>query len=367
MVSVNSLESAIPYLSCIDNRCNGDLELKYASFVDKGKSVYDGLLVCSCGREYKISEGIPYFFDFVEKDKKIDIDEIKADIKKYTRTGEAKFCIDAFTELAYALSDKCKNDFEAIKEIFRYEMEIIKDLPEDKKAMVSQATTAARYNLEKYRGCYILPKYVTEFIQKLDLPDGIIFEGAMATGENLIELNRKFSNEISMGIDISEKMVRDAQKNTKNYDNIFVAQGNLEYIPVKERKAKLININNLIDRIPDPPRIAEEIKRISKKGCVSAIFNCFPIQFVSPDGSKVYVPKEKRMNPYEMTKASGYDPIRRYTTTDPSLAGYFAYSWSLINDVPPEYETYNIPRWEIETIFDGRESLDMEGFIGKRR
>jgi SAM-dependent methyltransferase len=340
MVGVKALENALPYLSCTDPGCNGCLELKGGSFQagEMGKKIASGYLACSCGREYKISGGIPYFFDFSEDRRGREIPEIEADITEYALEGNAKMCLDRFTQLAYRLSEECGSDLEAIKEIFRFETGMVRCLDEGGKAMVSQAATAARYNLERYRGCYTLPEKVTGRIRDPYLPEGVIFEGAMATGENLAMLARKFGG-VSIGIDISERMVREAMERTDNNERIFFAQGNLECVPLKAGQAKLVVINNVIDRIPDPPRIAGELGRISKSGSVAAVFNCSPLQFVSPDGSKVYVPEGKRMSAEDVVKSAGFEIIDRYG----------------IDDIPP---------WNLETIFDGSESLPMEGVIG---
>lgn len=316
MVSIKSFENALPYLSCIDGNCNGDLELKGDSLFEDNKAIKSGYLVCSCGRDYKISEGIPYFFNFIEKQNNREIDEIKADIIRFVEESDAKLCLDGFKELGYALLSKYGRSIEgrrrAMMDIFTFEREITKCLFGEKNAMVSQATTAARYDLENYRGSYVLPEKVTDKIKELVPENSMIFEGATGPGDNLKELAGRMKSKVAIGIDISENMVREAQERVRESESIFVAQGSLECIPLKRRTVDLININNVIDRVPDPRKIAGEFRRISKDGCVMAVFNCYPIQFTSPDGSKVYVPEGKRLDTAGMVRASGFSPFEYY-------------------------------------------------------
>jgi hypothetical protein len=343
MVGVKSLDSTLPYLTCTDAGCDGSLELRGGSFKagSGGREIVSGRLACSCGREYKVAGGIPYFFDFVENRGRREIAEIEADIARYAREGMASLCLDSFTGLAYGLSEKCGSDLEAIREVFRIEGEISQGLNEEQRAIISQAATAARYNLENYRGCYTLPEDVMDCMRGLGLAEGVIFEGAMATGENLARLAKKFGG-VAIGIDISERMVREAMKRTGGYGGIFVAQGSMERIPLKNGVARLVNMNNVLDRIPDPPQVAVELDRVSKAGSTSAIFNCYPLQFVSPDGSKVYVPDGKRMGLSEMTRAAGFD-------------------------IAAEFGVNDLPAWRLETVFDGKERLIMEGVLGKKK
>jgi hypothetical protein len=344
MVGVRSLDGVLPYLSCTDAVCGGNLELKGGFFEigSMGREIAGGRLTCTCGREYEISGGIPYFFNYAGKRAKREMAEIKADIARYTGEENASLCLDCFTELAYGLSENCGSDLEAIKAVFDYETDLMRgNLSAEQKAMVSQAATAARYNLENYRGCYTLPRSVMDRVQEIGLTEGVIFEGAMATGENILRLAQKFGG-VAIGIDISERMARESMKRAEGYDGIFVAQGSLESIPLKSGVARLVNVNNVLDRVPDPPKIAGELKRISKSGSVSAIFNCYPLQFVSPDGSKVYVPEDKRMGLSGMTKAAGFD-------------------------VAEEFGVNDLPAWRLETVFDGKERLIMEGVLGKKR
>jgi len=342
MVSVKSLDNALPYLSCTDAGCNGNLEVRGGSYTQgKRREINSGSIICSCGREYRISGGVPYFFDSMETPRKRSIGKIKADVKRYIDNGDAGKCLDCFTELAYSFSETTGDDLTAIRNVFDFEKELMRSGMDDyTKAMVSQAATAARYNLERYRGCYVLADNVIKNMQDLGLPEGIIFEGAMATGENLARLAKKFGGN-AIGIDISERMVMEAQKKTSGRDDIFVAQGSLLCIPVKGETAKLVNINNVADRVPDPPAMTSELRRISKTGGVSAIFNCSPLQFESPDGSVVYVPVGKRMDTSEMTQSAGFKVLKKYGTDDIRL-------------------------WKLKTIFDGAEELPMEGVLGKR-
>jgi ubiquinone/menaquinone biosynthesis C-methylase UbiE len=344
MLTVKSLESALPYLTCTDAVCGGSLELGSASFKSGslGKEIDSGRLACSCGREYDITGGIPYFFDSCGKRVERGVAEIKADIARYANEGKASLCLDCFTEMAYRLSENCGSDMEAIKAVFDYETELMGGrLVAEQKAAVSQAATTARYNLENYRGCYTLPRDVANRLRELVTPDGVIFEGAMATGENLVKLANEFGG-LAMGIDISERMARRAQETANGSGNIFIAQGSLECVPLKSGAAKLVNVNNVLDRIPDPPLVARELGRISKSGGVSAIFNCYPLQFVSPDGSKVYVPDGKRMGISEMTRAAGFA-------------------------VAEEFGVNDLPAWRLETVFDGKERLIMEGVLGRKK
>jgi SAM-dependent methyltransferase len=336
MVSVRSMENALPYLTCTDG-CDGDLEPKGIYLENGLKDIARGRLLCSCGREYAISGGIPYFFDFAESRGKGDVADLRSEIAAYAEEGNSRMCLDGFNELAKRLSETLGSDLEAIKEIFRFETNLVRGMNEKNRAAVSQAATTARYNLERYRGCYTLPENVVRGIQE-SAPDGIIFEGAMATGENLVSIE-KMSGRIAIGIDLSDRMVGIAQERSRGDDRIFVAQGNLECVPVKSGASGLVLVNNLFDRAPDPMRIAGELDRISAPGSMGAIFNCSPLQFVSPDGVKVYVPENRRMTLEEVTVASGFEPVQLFG----------------VSDIPP---------WDLETIFDGRERLPMEGVAG---
>lgn len=347
-VGVKNLENGLNYLQCT-NCGSGSLSIKNGMTIYDGKKRFKkGTIGCaSCGEEYTILDGVVYFFDSYGTTQAKDIPEIKKDIESSIEEENPNLCLDSFTKLAYALSTTLKDDRKAMAALFAYEKELLGKIPpsdDKKRSILLQSRIAAGYNIEDYRGTYVIPPKVIGYVKEnIQIPeDGIIFEGALGTGENILSLTKEFGRpgDISIGLDISEKMVRESQELTDRYDNILILQGNLLKIPIRDCSAKIANANNVWDRVQNPPKGAREIGRILKSGGLSLMSNCDPLQFELRE--RVYVPTEYRNALEDVTRLTGSEIKRIFGKKE-------------------------LKKWGIETISCGYEELPMKIVVGVRR
>lgn len=339
----SGLAKAMPYLVC--PKCKGAL-----------RNHAGGLFCPACGKKYACVGGVVYFSGDVpvsqanvaswEKTE----GQLRAQIEEATKAGGNGMAA-LFFELARALSRQGLNKPEVLDEIFKYGNNLVRPLSDSDKNKrlrqeILQAASTTRYHLDEYRGCYVLPGKVMAYVGELlsGRKEKLIFEGAMGSGDNLIMMANSLGagNTLGIGIDLSSKMALEAQSKATGAGNVFFAEGNLEKIPVADGAADCIVMNNALDRLPEPKKVAKEFRRISKAGSVFALFNCFPLQFVSSDGVMEYVPKEERMDLGDMVQESGFS-------------------------VAKEYGPHDLPPWVLETIFGGKASFSMAGVVGVRK
>lgn len=356
----SSMMQALKYLACPE--CKNKL-----GFRGNNKNNTAPALVCTvCKKRYEVLDGVPYFSrgqmpagtrkqilarNLAAEDlKNKTAGEIKAHIKQLAKSGGTGFAA-CFFEMARTLSKEGLSKPDALEEIFSYGTDLAQTLGgkncEPARQEILQATSTTRYNLDVYRGCYALPDKVLEYLRgALAQTHGlIIFEGAMGPGDNLLNMSDVFGREkkvFGIGIDLSEKMALEAEKKARGRSNIFFSEGDLEKIPVKSGIVDCIVLNNALDRVCSPKKVAKEFNRISKPSAVFALFNCFPLQYVSPDGVMDYVPKGERLDLRTMVKESGFS-------------------------VAKEYGPRDLPPWVLETIFGGRAALSMTGVVGVKK
>lgn len=195
----------------------------------------------------------------------------------------------------------------------------------DLEAFLMQAATAARYDIEIYRGTFIPPTQILNFIaqnyrgSKLILDgfidessSGLIVEGACANGECLRALtNRRtytnhevkfnFKMDFALGLDISGSMIRNAQKNVppEIRDYMLFVQGDISSLPLKANSVGLYILNNVFDRVIDPLKACEQANLILRQKGIFVLSNCDPLQFgyTTDSGEEIiFVPKDKQVS-----------------------------------------------------------------------
>lgn len=284
------LESALAYLSCpLDKQ---ELIIN----TENKETISDGEFCCTtCGATYPIVNGVPYFFeggngyewDICASPESI-IQCITAEREDKPRTWKK----------VISLSSLLQRRFKSAKKSIDALFEIVSSVPADTEtqAFLMQAATAARYDLENYRGTFTLaPQVISALQQQQD--SGIIVEGACATGENLLASASSIDSPFYMGLDISGAMVRTAQQQARG--KMLFVQGNICLLPIKKNAAGIYILNNVFDRVVDPLQACREADGILRTNGTFVLSNCEPLQFTyqTADGRTVlFVSKEKQLS-----------------------------------------------------------------------
>ena len=234
------------------------------------------------------------------------------------------------------------NRKKAIDNIFTTIEEVIKTTKPGKKtqAYLMQAGTAARYDVEIYRGTFRLSQDQIKFLAGnfRNYTDAVV-EGACATGECLLELADAMGSQLYLGLDISGTMVREAQQKALN--NVLFFQGDIKRLPIKENKAGIYVLNNVFDRVSNPRKASLEANRVlSDRDSFFVLSNCDPLQFSykTERGLEiVFVPEKHQLSLEEGLKIAGFRCL-----------------------------TQEKGKWQVETIAYGLENLPYKSLIGGR-
>ncbi|MCX8188942.1 MAG: class I SAM-dependent methyltransferase [Nitrososphaeria archaeon] len=71
-----------------------------------------------------------------------------------------------------------------------------------------------------------------------------------------------------IGIDISEKILREGWRKFKGKSNIMLVQADADHLPFRNKIFDTIFTITLIQNLPNPKATLQEIKRVSKKGAL---------------------------------------------------------------------------------------------------
>jgi len=337
VVKKGTLEKALDYLACPKDR--GQLELDAAN----SELVSDGEYRCTeCGSVYEIRNGVPYFFEKAngyEWEANTKNDEI-ADILGKTFEDKDLSWSKIITLPNFFLSRNLDRK-KAIDYIFDTVKKAIESngIRGQEQAFLMQAATAARYDIEVYRGTFLLPDKIISYLSADKARKGIVVEGACATGDCLRQVENEVSSDFYLGLDISGSMARNAQRNAGK--NMLFVQGDICSLPLKDSVSGAYVLNNVFDRVTDPAKACKEADRISlDAGSYFCLSNCNPLQFEyqTDDGQKiVFVPCQNRLSLEEGMKLAGFNTAQR-------VEGI----------------------WKIETVAFGKEALPYIGLLGKR-
>gem|GEM_PF-3349294 len=282
--------------------------------IPKADEIYEGELSCrKCGKEYRISNGVLYFLG-----RNTEVEGFS-----FENEVEQRRYIERIMENAAAESAT---------------------LGERDSAERMQRATRERYELERYSGTWLVPDDVISRLNGYE--NGLVVEGACGPGECLIGLRKMIGGKFFLGVDISSRMVRDAQRtamelNGAENGNVLFVEGDIRYLPIRSNSCSVYVVNNAWDRVAEPRRAAKEARRILN-GLGSVVFsNCQPMQFECiKDGKRiVYVPEDERMDIEKAVRVSGCELI-------------------LVKEGDI---------WAIRTLYDGEEMLPMKVVYGIRR
>lgn len=216
----------------------------------------------------------------------------------------------------------------------------MKELNDDEVSFLTQAATAARYNAESYRGTFTLSATILKYLTE-NYGGGAraIVEGACATGECLSEITGTLNSDFYLGLDISGSLVRQAQE--KAIENTLFVQGNICSLPLRENSADIYLLNNVFDRVVDPPEACRQADSIlNGQQSFLILSNCDPLQFTyeTESGDEInFVPKKKQLSLERGLKSSGFQKV---------------------------LEERGV--WQINTIAYGNESLPYKSLVGRR-
>lgn len=90
-------------------------------------------------------------------------------------------------------------------------------------------------------------------------------------GTGLLFENIYDENKILIGIDISEKILREGWKKFKSKSNVFLIQADADHLPFRSKVFESVSAITLIQNLPSPKETLKEIKRVSKKGALIII------------------------------------------------------------------------------------------------
>lgn len=211
-------------------------------------------------------------------------------------------------------------------------------LPKEKRPSLNSIVTLARYAGEvgagSYIGSFVLPEEVLK-----ELPAGARYlEVAMGPGDNVRAVTERLNPEIVIGCDFSEEMVSKAIANALEQEVYLRADA--QNLPFTKESFDVGIITNALDRIPKTKQALEELANASGEKIVVA--QCMPFQnskMVEGDFEIVYVPEDQAVQSIE-------EAIEK--------AGF------KLNKV------FGPVSWEITTIMDGPETLDVMVGIGER-
>ncbi|TKJ17883.1 hypothetical protein CEE44_05175 [Candidatus Woesearchaeota archaeon B3_Woes] len=334
-----TLEKSLNYLVCPSDKADLRLNIGNSDLISEGE------FQCNeCGRTYEIKDGVPYFFEKGNgsewKDNLTD-NTIIEDIAETISDKDITW--SKIIALSPLFLNNVKDRRKAIDKIFGIVGKIIRlcDVNSETEAYLTQAAIAARYDIEVYKGTFKLPEEALSYLKNnYRKRQGIIVEGACATGDCLLELEETLDSRFYIGLDISGTMVRKAQQNIK--ENVLFVQGDVTSLPLKRNSAGIYVLNNLFDRVVDPPKTCEEADLIlrSAKQSFLVLSNCDPLQFgyTTEKGDKIiFVPENKQLTLEEGLEKAGFN--RRVMEQG---------------------------MWQIETAAYGREALPYKCLVGSR-
>ncbi|MFH1505825.1 MAG: methyltransferase domain-containing protein [archaeon] len=329
-VSRRTLEQALEYLVCPADYSELTLDTERSDLVS------DGAFVCTtCGKTYEIKNGVPYFF---EKGNGFEWRETSFVSSIAETLGDRDLTWSKILSLSGSFLSSFGNRKRAIDEIFDMIEKVIEttEVEDEVAAYLMQAGTAARYDIETYRGTFLLPRDILAFLATRFSGTGILVEGACATGECLVEIAGELNSEFYLGLDISGGMVRQAQQIAS--PKMLFVQGDIRFLPLRQSSAGVYVMNNVFDRVVDPPKASREANRILDN--TRSLFvpsNCDPLQYAYGDDI-VWVPPEKQISLEQGLELAGFRKMM---------------------------ETRDV--WNIETAAYGKEALPTISLVGGRK
>ena len=353
-----TLERAMEFLACPRDKKR---LREFGVRVGRNGFVRSGSLKCdSCGENYPILDGVPFFYNGREN-KSINtitlVDGGRQNLRDSLDMRDEKECIRVLSGIATNLIEI--SSIEPLRRILSIKsLECIVEefeksgLDEDQSLMLRQAFNVVRYNLEDYRGTFVVPPAV---LSELSVCRGLVFEAGCATGENLQAVRQFFEQgygqwaynigfrqfteprPIYIGLDISESLIMEADKRFGSENTIFV-QGNVTTLPIAGNSTSLYMANNIWDRVGSPRTAAAEAKRVLAERGVIEVGNCAPLQYESPEGKVVYVPESQRASLREVVELAG-------ARIERSITGLV---------------------WNISTLLYGEERLAVDLEIGRK-
>ncbi|RLG86719.1 MAG: hypothetical protein DRO18_04045 [Thermoprotei archaeon] len=232
------------YLCC--PVCGGSLSLRKAS-ATKGEITY-GELVCEvCGRLYPIRNGVPNF-----------------------------------------IVSECLKTINKVSKIFYNIYAPLYDTVERKLAMLSG------FKEEDLRN---------EIVSRMEIKQGHnVLEIAIGTGGN-IPYFRKYTDELIVGLDISERMLSTCLNKIKKYSwrNIELVLGCAEYLPFKSGMFDRLLVGGGITYFGDVGRALKEVSRVVKNNAKVVIYDQVTFIDRMREKDKVvlkYLPKDLKLINY---------------------------------------------------------------------
>jgi uncharacterized protein YbaR (Trm112 family) len=295
-VKKSLLERSIEYLAC--PRDYAELTLD----IPNKDTILEGEYKCkACGTSYPIIRGVPYFFEKgkgYEWPSRISQREISESVAETVEDSDLTW--SKIKAVGWQFLYGYGTRKEAIDRIFRVAENAIalSGAVGVDAAFVMQSATAARYDIDSYRGTFTLRQGILSAIERNYDSSGIVVEGASATGDCISRLSEIFKSPFYFGFDISASMAGYAQR--YNGSNCLFAQGNICNPPLKKDVAGLYVLNNVFDRVMDPIEASMQADRIVRReNGLFVLSNCDPLQYgyTTADGTKIsFVPLDKQIS-----------------------------------------------------------------------
>lgn len=356
-MKTKTLERAMRYLACPGESAS----LKISEANERDGKVWGGYLQCEkCNRKYPIKDGVLFFYDGRETPALRSVGEAKNAAVSSMEEYDAEGCIGVLSSFATSLlrGQSPEERLDCIRRVgdLVKEVESFMAPDERQRLILLQAFNAARYDLEEYKGTFVLPvqprSAVNSFFCDRDaqgrsgIGAGIVFEGGCATGENIAGLRlfmgqaKPFLSEepIYVGLDLSGKLISEAQRRFEG-ENILFVQGNVLNPPIADGSVSLYMAFNIWDRVPSPRAAAEKARWLLIPDGRVIVGNCTPLQYETPDGRIIYVPGSERASLTEIARIAGCD-----------VAG-------VVGGV----------EWSVETILYSKEKFAMEIVFGRKK
>jgi len=306
-VSKKTLEESLAYLMCPKD--GGQLNLD----VGKSDKVDEGSFICTkCNEDYEIENGVPSFVKSrcqFRWDGRVTEEEIARQIEK--SAIEPQIIRAQINALGGLLYERFGGDrLQAIRKLFDIVTRVIKSgtLDTNQQIKLLVAANEARYDLEIYRNALIVPYLVlASAVDNYSKDKDIIFEGGCATGDCLLYAATALPALFYVGADISANLIRQAQ--SKAGENTLFIQADVQSLPLRTDCVGVLIEQNIWDRVADPPKAVNEIKRLLSVNGLVILSQCDPPQYQSEDGRIVYVPGGKRLSLKQIIERLGFRTI----------------------------------------------------------
>lgn len=99
-------------------------------------------------------------------------------------------------------------------------------------------------------------------LKNVDASGGVVLDAGCGTGLFFSHIAGK-ANAI-VGVDISRKLLLKARKQAESFENSFVLQADVDWLPFKEEVFSAVFAFTVLQNVPDPSKTLIELRRVAK-------------------------------------------------------------------------------------------------------